>query len=408
MEYNNENKNNCEGEYNNENNNEGEYNNENMNGNNNEGEYNNENMNGNNNEGEYNNENNQDDTSSWGTLEAQESQYFNSYAHLGIHEEMLKDYTRTISYKRAITCNPDDFKDKIVLDVGCGTGVLAIFCAKSGAKHVYAVDASDVVEHAIKIIAKNNLSHKITVMKGMLEDLVIPEKVDIIVSEWMGYFLIYEAMLKTVFFARDNYLKPDGLLYPCEAQLYLAAYSDPDFFDSKVEFWRDVYGVDMSPLMPIAQSQSFNGAAVDSIRPDNVASNAVVIKTINCETAVGEDLDNTTCNFEMICLRTGPIHGFVGWFDVTFKSRAAREALARGEKINSNDYKLVVLSTDPIVGYTHWHQTIFTIENPIYVEQGKIIQGTIYIQPQPQAPRHLAITIHFTVDNENYYRYYDF
>lgn len=68
--------------------------------------------------------------------------YFDSYAHFGIHEEMLKDEVRTLSYRSSIYQNRHLFKDKIVLDVGCGTGILSMFAAKAGAKHVYGVSYS--------------------------------------------------------------------------------------------------------------------------------------------------------------------------------------------------------------------------------------------------------------------------
>ena len=62
--------------------------------------------------------------------------YFDSYAHFGIHEEMLKDEVRTLTYRNSMYHNKHLFKDKIVLDVGCGTGILSMFAAKAGAKHV--------------------------------------------------------------------------------------------------------------------------------------------------------------------------------------------------------------------------------------------------------------------------------
>ncbi|CAB1460106.1 unnamed protein product [Pleuronectes platessa] len=63
--------------------------------------------------------------------------YFDSYAHFGIHEEMLKDEVRTLTYRNSMYHNKHVFKDKIVLDVGSGTGILSMFAAKAGAKHVY-------------------------------------------------------------------------------------------------------------------------------------------------------------------------------------------------------------------------------------------------------------------------------
>jgi protein arginine N-methyltransferase 1 len=83
--------------------------------------------------------------------------YFGSYSHFYIHEEMLKDRTRTEAYQRAIENNKEDFKDKIVLDIGAGTGILSIFAARSGAKHVYAVENAEIAYFAMEIIKKNGL-----------------------------------------------------------------------------------------------------------------------------------------------------------------------------------------------------------------------------------------------------------
>lgn len=114
---------------------------------------------------------------------------------------------RTLSYRNAIHQNSHLFANKIVLDVGCGTGILSMFCAKAGAKHVIGVDMSNIIDQARKIVELNGMSDRITLLKGKMEEVVLPfPKVDIIVSEWMGYFLLYESMLDTVLWARDRYL----------------------------------------------------------------------------------------------------------------------------------------------------------------------------------------------------------
>jgi protein arginine N-methyltransferase 1 len=116
------------------------------------------------------------------------------------------------------------------LDVGCGTGILSIFAAKAGAKHVYAVDNANIAIHARTIIKENNLDSKITVIKGKIEEVVLPvESVDIIISEWMGYFLLYESMLDCVLYARDKYLTPNGLIFPDRAVIYIAAIEDEEY-----------------------------------------------------------------------------------------------------------------------------------------------------------------------------------
>src|SRR5688572_6586333 len=101
---------------------------------------------------------------------------------------MLKDEVRTLSYRNSMLNNPHLFKDKIVLDVGCGTGILCMFAAKAGAKQVIGVDMSNIIDKAKEIIALNGFSDKITLLKGKMEEVILPvPKVDIIISEWMGY-----------------------------------------------------------------------------------------------------------------------------------------------------------------------------------------------------------------------------
>lgn len=75
---------------------------------------------------------------------------------------MIQDKVRTASYASFILTNPILFRDAVVLDVGCGTGILSLFAAKSGAKHVYAVDASEIAEKAEKIVRQNGLEDIVT------------------------------------------------------------------------------------------------------------------------------------------------------------------------------------------------------------------------------------------------------
>lgn len=101
------------------------------------------------------------------------------------------------------------------MDLGCGTSILSMFASQAGAKTVYAVDCSEIIYQAMEIAQTNNFKN-IQFVKGRLEDIEFPtkEKVDIIVSEWMGYLLLFEGMLDSVIYARNNYLKPGGMLLP--------------------------------------------------------------------------------------------------------------------------------------------------------------------------------------------------
>jgi protein arginine N-methyltransferase 1 len=161
--------------------------------------------------------------------------YFDSYAHFGIHEEMLKDTVRTRSYRDVIYHNKHLFKDKVVLDVGCGTGILSLFAAKAGAKKVIGIDMSKIIDHAKQIVKDNGYEDVITLINGKVEEVELPvDKVDIIISEWMGYFLLYESMLDTVLYARDKWLVEGGSIFPDKATLYLCAIEDANYKEDKI------------------------------------------------------------------------------------------------------------------------------------------------------------------------------
>ena len=109
------------------------------------------------------------------------------------------------------------------------------FAVRAGAKHVIGVDMSTIIDKAKEIVERNGMTSKITLLQGKMEEVKLPfDKVDIIISEWMGYFLLYESMLDTVLYARDKYLKPDGLIFPDKATIFMAGIEDGDYKEEKI------------------------------------------------------------------------------------------------------------------------------------------------------------------------------
>ncbi len=87
---------------------------------------------------------------------------------IDIHAVMIQDKVRTATYASYILTHPEVFRDAIVLDVGCGTGILSLFAARAGAKRVFAVDASDIAEKAEKIVKENGFENVITFVRSSL------------------------------------------------------------------------------------------------------------------------------------------------------------------------------------------------------------------------------------------------
>ncbi|KAG4917313.1 hypothetical protein JHK85_055594 [Glycine max] len=254
--------------------------------------------------------------------------YFHSYAHLGIHQEMIKDRVRTDTYRDAIMQHQSFIAGK-----------------------VYAIDASDIALQANEVVKANNLSDVVVVLHGRVEvdsfdqymlfifhrcytlyhsylDVEINEEVDVIISEWMGYMLLYESMLGSVINARDRWLKPGGLILPSSSTLYMAPVTHTDRYSDSVDFWRNVYGIDT------------------------------------------------------------PLHGFAFWFDVEFNGHAIpstnyhsttsfvdnHQMNGSQRKRRTNPNEALVLSTAPEDPPTHWQQTLIYFYDPIELEQDQLIE----------------------------------
>jgi protein arginine N-methyltransferase 3 len=303
--------------------------------------------------------------------------YFGSYSSFGIHREMLSDKVRTDAYRKAIVENPSLIKGATVLDVGCGTGILSLFAAQAGASRVIAVEASEKMAAVATQIAKDNGHLRngtskegsyndnegngvIEVVNGMVEEIVElkkpiePQSVDVLVSEWMGYCLLYESMLDSVIIARDTWLKPCGAILPDTATMFVAGFGKGA---TSMPFWENVYGFSMKSVGKELVKDAANAPIVDVIDSTDVITNSAVLQMFDLATMKAEDVEFTSSislelNSTESKRKTDYCYGVVLWFDTNFTSRFCKDAPA-------------VLSTSPYTPKTHWSQTLLTLRDPI-------------------------------------------
>ncbi|KAJ6698918.1 PROTEIN ARGININE N-METHYLTRANSFERASE [Salix purpurea] len=306
--------------------------------------------------------------------------YFDSYSHFGNMQEMLKDVVRTKTYQNVIFQNKFLFKDKIVLDVGAGTGILSLFCAKAGAAHVYAVECSHIANMAKEIVESNGYSNVITVLKGKIEEIELPvAKVDIIISEWMGYFLLFENMLNSVLYTRDKWLANDGIVLPDKASLYLTAIEDAEYKEDKIEFWNNVYGFDMTCI----KKQAMGEPLVDTVDQNQIVTNCQLLKTMDISKMASGDT-SFTVPFKLVAERDDYIHALVAYFDVSF----------------TKCHKLMGFSTGPRSRATHWKQTVLYLEDVLTICQGEALTGSMTVAPNKKNPRDIDITIKYSLNGQ--------
>lgn len=135
--------------------------------------------------------------------------FYDSNSYYQLHEQVLKDREYVASWQSVICSNSHLFKDKvsdthfeylstswlfivlfrqIVLDVRCGLGLLSMFAAIAGARHVYAIDKSNIVQLTRRIVRDNRFADKITIIQGSVAEINLPfDRVDIIISTFLGY-----------------------------------------------------------------------------------------------------------------------------------------------------------------------------------------------------------------------------
>ncbi|CCW63012.1 unnamed protein product [Phytomonas sp. EM1] len=312
--------------------------------------------------------------------------YFDSYSHYGIHMEMLKDYHRTTSYRDAIWKNAYMFKDKVVLDVGCGTGILSMFAARAGARKVIGVDCSSVAVQAQEIVKDNGFDDVITIIQGKVEDLNLDEKVDIIISEWMGYFLLYESMLNTVLYARDRWGTPDVKILPDRANMYACGIKDPQYKETKFNVWDNVLGLDFSYFKRLSYIEPF----VDTVEQDQIITDIVQFFSFHINTVKEEDLSFVR-EFTLVARCTESLDAISVHFDTPFGA----------------GHELVVLETSPLLPPTHWQQTVLFLYHPLQMEKGEKAVFTISCMPNTGNPRDLDISLHVDFDGALQSCHYD-
>ena len=279
--------------------------------------------------------------------------YFDGYGDLSIHCEMISDFHRTETYRKGIE-DSGLVKNKIVLDVGAGSGILSMFAARAGAKHVYAIEPSAVATDAQEIITENGFADKITIVRKLSEDLTLEDlggnKPDVIISEWMGYFLYFEGMLPSVIRAREMFGNT-ALMLPQKCVLNLGLLTHPEYHENLYKTWTDPkfnpWNFKFSPLA------RYNDSAVQvDVIPHWQVTGNVQIHELDLNKAKENDVDfKSRFTFKNLNGQKNnfKIYGIVGWFSTTFTENPP-----------------IVLDTSPKQDpQTHWKQTIFMFKNPL-------------------------------------------
>lgn len=270
------------------------------------------------------------------------------YHQLWIHREMLRDRVRCEAYRAAITriVKPGS----VVLDVGTGTGIMAMFAAQAGAKRVYAVERTSVADVAKQIIARNGLSRVIRVVKGDITQVKLPEKVDVLISEWMGGFGVDENLVDPIVLARDRWLKAGGAMVPDTVTVWMAPVWDASLCDA-LRFWDSrAYGVDLGLLGDFMTQEIFN-ARHDIVKKTLLAEPQLLWTFKTGTLRHAKTTVPFRADFHAKACKKGVVNALAAWFHADFKCG-------------------IGLTNAPDAPGTHWGRTIMPVRTGQAVRPG--------------------------------------
>jgi hypothetical protein len=275
------------------------------------------------------------------------------------HARMLNDFRRTSAYIAAIDSTVRD--GDVVVDIGTGSGILAVAAARAGARRVYAIEASDIAEVAQRVFEVNGVADRVTLIEGWSTDVEIPEPADVLVSEIIGTEPLEEELLETTVDARRRLLRPGARLIPRGLRLFARPLHIPSpgrwgygIDRDAIDDWRRRYGVDLSPLLA-------------AVRPEPVHL-PTSGNEVSAWTRMGADSE--LLNLDFGAIEASEVH--------------ASAELAITEK-GSADAVLVTFRADLADGiefvqepradeFSSWASSVWNLPEPIEVEPGSALR----------------------------------
>lgn len=285
-----------------------------------------------------------------------------------IHAMMLNDRARTAGFLRAIgeVVQPGD----VVLDIGTGTGILAVAAARAGAARVYAIEAGAMAGVARRVIDANGVADRVSLLEGWSTQVTLPEQVDVLVAEIIGEMPFQERVLEVTRDARDRHLKSSARLIPSRLRVYgLPVAIAPDLLATRaitpaaVDRWRGWYGVDLTPVAEAAHGISH----VLMLDPDSARSLPGI-----AEQVVLADID--LARFEEVSIAStaparatvaGEVNGVLAFFELDLTPS-------------------VGLSTDPrrTTNASSWRNPVWTFSESLAVGSGDVFRVSLsYREP---------------------------
>ena len=236
-----------------------------------------------------------------------------------------------------------------------------------------------------KIIEQNGYAHSVTVLEGQASNVQLPDGIlaDVLISEWMGFYLLHESMLDDVVIARDRLLHYNGTILPSTATLYACPVSLKEFCAETFDFWQDICGFDFSEAGSVMRQKCLASPEIMSVSQKSLLAEPQQLLSIDLKYVNASDVCSITALLDFVVQRNDLLHGFALWFDVQF-----------------DGCHPVTLDTSPSAAPTHWQQTVILLPSALLINCNSMVQCRMLLQ-QAENHRRYNITIEMLEDDDD-------
>jgi protein arginine N-methyltransferase 1 len=270
--------------------------------------------------------------------------------HLGY----LADAVRLERYKSAISKSLA--VNDTVADLGCGSGVLGFLCLQAGAGHVFAVDDSAMIDVARNSMVRAGQGERATFSRGKSSQIELPERVDVVICDHVGYFGFDYGIVGFLEDARKRFLKPGGKLIPSRIRLNVAVVGSQRC-DELANAWQSE---NIPQTFHWLRNHAVNAKHAVSLERADVYCAPAIVGDIDLH---ADHPDFFSWNAELHIERDGLMHGLGGWFDCE---------LAEGVWMTNSP-----LAEQPI----QRNQVFLPIDEAVAVKAGERVKATIMSRP---------------------------
>ena len=221
------------------------------------------------------------------------------------HRHYLEDQVRLTAFRGAI--QESVMPGAVVVDLGSGTGVLGLLACQAGAKRVYSIEESRLIELARDICQANGFTDRIRFIKGLSTRVDLPEPADVILADQIGHFGFEAGLFDYFSDARRRFLKPSGVTIPQRITFCLAPVEHESLWQ-QVEFWNgSPAGFDLRPARALASNTGYPV----KLLPEQLLGLSVEPLSVDPSTSGSQPL-HFGCTLPIT--RTGTLHGLGCWF----------------------------------------------------------------------------------------------